>query len=136
MSAIHIDQLPEDLQKRLIHLKHELNAPTWTAFLYDVVERLEQLTDNESEQAKGCQGCWYFGRWRTGDRLCNKTGELLDYAAYTAGCHERIEEPPLIFDSALPLSNLAERLGVSLDELRKYIDSEKRTSQGIDESIS
>jgi hypothetical protein len=136
MSAIHIDQLPEDLQKRLIHLKHELNASTWTAFLYDVVERLEQLSYNKSEQAKGCQECWYFSRWRTGDRLCNKTGELLDYAAYTAGCHERTEEPPVIFDSALPLSNLAERLGVSLDELRKYIDSEKRNQQGIDESIS
>ena len=136
MSAIPMDQLPEDLKKRLIHLKHVLNAPNWTAFLYDVVERLEQLTYNESEQAKGCQGCWYFGRWRTGDRLCNKTGELLDYVAYTAGCHERTEEPPLIFDSELPLSNLAERLGVSLEELRKYMDREKRNQQEIDESIS
>jgi hypothetical protein len=125
MTDIHIDQLPDDLKKRLLHLKHVLNAPTWTAFLYEVVERVEQLPLNEPELAKSCDGCWYFGRWRTGDRLCNKTGELLDYAAYNTGCNERTEEPPLIFDSVLPLSNLAERLGISLDELRKYMDREK-----------
>jgi hypothetical protein len=90
----------------------------------------------KSEQAKGCQECWYYSRWRTGDRLCNKTGELLDYTAYTTGCHERTEEPPLIFASALPLSNLAERLNVSLDELRKYLDSERRNRQEIAESLS
>ena len=94
MSHFSVKNLPHDLQQRLHRLKDSLQCSTWVDFLYNVVERVEtQLREQEEPAHVGCDGCWYFSRLRTGDRLCNKTGELLDYLAYQSGCTERTEEP-------------------------------------------
>ena len=75
-----------------------------------------------------CEECWYFGRLRTGDRLCNKTGELLDYVKLKKGCEDRTEKPPpqQEFDRLQPL---ADRLGVAVEELKKYIHKEKEKQE-------
>lgn len=73
----------------------------------------------------GCGGCWYFGRSRSGDRLCNRTGETLDYHMYEIGCDARTEAPPDTSVQSDPLQPLADRLGVSVEELRRYMNNEK-----------
>lgn len=76
----------------------------------------------------GCSGCWYFGRSRSGDRLCNRTGEQLGYHMYERGCDARTETPPDTSVQSDPLQPLADRLGVSVEELRRFMNNEK--SQG------
>jgi hypothetical protein len=124
MPTFSIKNFPQDLKRRLNRLKEELNCPTWVDFLHEVVERVETQLSEQEETTKGCEGCWYFGRLRTGDRICNKTGELLDYITYKSGCKERMEEPSIIPNNFDSLQSLAERLDVSVEELRKYINKE------------
>jgi hypothetical protein len=128
MPTFYIKNIPRDLKKRLNRLKEDLNCPTWVDFLLEVVERVEnQLSEQKEKKKVGCEGCWYFGGLRTGDRLCNKTGELLDYITYKNGCKERTEEPSIIPNNFDSLQPLAERLDVSVEELRKYINKEKES---------
>ena len=77
----------------------------------------------------GCNGCWYFGRSRSGDRLCNRTGEMLPYHKYEKGCDARTEDPPDSPDQSDPLQPLADRLGVTVEELRRYLNNEKSQRQ-------
>jgi hypothetical protein len=50
---------------------------------------------------------------------------MLSYHEYEKGCDARIETPPDSSDQSDPLQPLAERLGVSVEELRRYMDKEK-----------
>lgn len=130
MPNFHIKNISRDLKKRLHRLKEELNCPTWVDFLLEVVERVEnQLNEQKEKNKGGCEGCWYFGRLRTGDRLCNKTGELLDYHTYKNGCNKRTVEPSIVPNNFDSLQPLAERLNISVEELRKYITREKEESK-------
>jgi hypothetical protein len=79
-----------------------------------------------------CYGCWYFGRSRSGDRLCNRTGELLDYSSYEMGCDARTETPPETSVQSDPLQPLADRLGVTVEELRRYMNKEKSQEKSME----
>lgn len=81
----------------------------------------------------GCSGCWYVGRSRSGDRLCHRTGELLDYHAFEMGCDARTETPPDNTVQSDPLQPLADRLGVTVEELRRYLTNEKNREKPDEE---
>jgi hypothetical protein len=54
---------------------------------------------------------------------------MLSYHEYEKGCDARIEAPPDSSDQTDPLQPLADRLGVTVEELRRYMDNKKGQKQ-------
>lgn len=54
---------------------------------------------------------------------------MLPYSKYEKGCDTRTEAPPDSSDQSDPLQPLADRLGVTVEELRRYMNKEKSQNQ-------
>ena len=54
---------------------------------------------------------------------------MLPYHKYEKGCDARTETPPDSLDQSDPLQPLADRLGVTVEELRRYLNNEKSQRQ-------
>ena len=57
---------------------------------------------------------------------------MLPYHKYEKGCNARTEAPPDSSDQSDPLQPLADRLGVTVKELRRYLNNEKGQRQTVE----